>query len=134
MTAGRFAFDPAAPDEAVLRKLQQTIRKVGDDIPRLSYNTAVAAMMEYINVVRAHERRPHRAEVEPLAWYGASRVQKEFAAGRHGLGFIGTGETNRVDSNAKWSGLSKASGSVKVTSAPVSSSEEVPSPTTSCRR
>ena len=55
-----------APDEAVMRKLHQTIRKVGDDIPRLSYNTAVAAMMEYINVVRAHERRPHRAEVEPL--------------------------------------------------------------------
>jgi leucyl-tRNA synthetase len=55
-----------APDETVMRKLHQTIRKVGDDIPRLSYNTAVAAMMEYINVVRAHERIPHRAEVEPL--------------------------------------------------------------------
>jgi leucyl-tRNA synthetase len=54
------------PDDAVMRKLHQTIRKVGDDIPRLSYNTAVAAMMEYINVVRTHERVPHRAEVEPL--------------------------------------------------------------------
>jgi leucyl-tRNA synthetase len=55
-----------APDDAVMRKLHQTIRKVGDDIPRLSYNTAIAAMMEYINVVRAHERVPHRAEIEPL--------------------------------------------------------------------
>ena len=54
------------PDDSVMRKLHQTIRKVGDDIPRLSYNTAVAAMMEYINVVRAYERTPHRAEVEPL--------------------------------------------------------------------
>ena len=54
------------PDDAVMRKLHQTIRKVGDDIPRLSYNTAVAAMMEYINTVRAHERVPHRAEIEPL--------------------------------------------------------------------
>jgi leucyl-tRNA synthetase len=54
------------PEDAVMRKLHQTIRKVGDDIPRLSYNTAVAAMMEYINVVRAHERTPHRAEIEPL--------------------------------------------------------------------
>ena len=55
-----------APDDAVMRKLHQTIRKVGDDIPRLSYNTAIAAMMEYINAVRAHERTPHRAEIEPL--------------------------------------------------------------------
>jgi hypothetical protein len=32
-----------------------------------------------------------RAEVEPLSWYGVSRVQKEFGQGRHGIGFIGTG-------------------------------------------
>jgi leucyl-tRNA synthetase len=55
-----------APDAAVMRKLHQTIKKVGDDIPALSYNTAIAAMMEYLNVVRAHERTPYRAEVEPL--------------------------------------------------------------------
>ena len=48
------------------KKLHQTIRKVGDDIPRLSYNTAIAAMMEYMNVVRRSERTPLRAEVEPL--------------------------------------------------------------------
>jgi leucyl-tRNA synthetase len=53
-------------DPAVLRKLHQTIRKVGDDIARLSYNTAIAAMMEYMNVLRKSERTPHRAEVEPL--------------------------------------------------------------------
>ena len=55
-----------APDESVLRKLHRTIRKVGEDIPRLSYNTAIAAMMEYMNVLRSGERTPHRAEVEPL--------------------------------------------------------------------
>ncbi len=53
-------------DPAVLRKLHQTIRKVGDDVPRLSYNTAIAAMMEYMNVLRRGERAPHREEVEPL--------------------------------------------------------------------
>jgi leucyl-tRNA synthetase len=53
-------------DEAVLRKLHQTIAKVGDDIAKLSYNTAIAAMMEYVNVLRGHERVPHRSEVEPL--------------------------------------------------------------------
>ena len=53
-------------DHAVMRKLHQTIRKVGDDIARLSYNTAVAAMMEYMNVLRKGERTPHRDEVLPL--------------------------------------------------------------------
>jgi leucyl-tRNA synthetase len=54
------------PDPAVMRKLHQTIRKVGEDISRLSHNTAVAAMMEYMNVVRKGERTPHRDEVLPL--------------------------------------------------------------------
>jgi leucyl-tRNA synthetase len=53
-------------DRGVLRKLHQTIRKVGEDIPRLSYNTAIAAMMEYMNVLRAGERQVHVAEVRPL--------------------------------------------------------------------
>jgi leucyl-tRNA synthetase len=55
-----------APDEVVMRKLHQTIHKVGEDIARLSYNTAIAAMMDYMNVMRRAERTPHRAEVEPL--------------------------------------------------------------------
>jgi leucyl-tRNA synthetase len=32
----------------------------------LSYNTAIAALMEYMNVLRKGERTPHRAEVEPV--------------------------------------------------------------------
>ena len=55
-----------APDTGVLRKLHQTIRKVGDDTARLSYNTAIAAMMEYMNVLRKGERTPHMDEVRPL--------------------------------------------------------------------
>ncbi|MDQ6831422.1 MAG: class I tRNA ligase family protein, partial [Gemmatimonadota bacterium] len=55
------------PDAAVMRKLHQTIKKVTDDTPRLGYNTAIAAMMEYMNTLRANERTPHRAEVEPMA-------------------------------------------------------------------
>jgi leucyl-tRNA synthetase len=54
------------PDDAVIRKLHRTIRKVTDDAGRLGYNTAIAAMMEYMNALRAGERVPHRAEVEPL--------------------------------------------------------------------
>jgi leucyl-tRNA synthetase len=60
------ATTEGSPDPEVLRKLHQTIQKVSDDIPRLAYNTAVAAMMTYINVLRQGERTPHRDEVEPL--------------------------------------------------------------------
>jgi leucyl-tRNA synthetase len=55
-----------APDTDVLRKLHQTIRKVGDDTARLSYNTAIAAMMEYMNTLRKGDRTPHVSEVRPL--------------------------------------------------------------------
>jgi leucyl-tRNA synthetase len=53
-------------DRAVLRKLHQTIRKCGQDIATLGYNTAIAAMMEYVNVLRRGERRVHVDEVAPL--------------------------------------------------------------------
>ena len=62
----RDASADGEPDVEVMRKLHRTIRKVGDDTPSLAYNTAIAAMMEYINVLRRSERRPHRAEVVPL--------------------------------------------------------------------
>jgi len=54
------------PDEEVERKLHQTIRQTTDQIPKLQYNTAIAALMEYLNVVRAGGRQAVRAEVEPL--------------------------------------------------------------------
>ncbi|MEX2178976.1 MAG: leucine--tRNA ligase [Gemmatimonadaceae bacterium] len=53
-------------DPAMLRKLHKTIRKVTQDIPALSYNTAIAAMMEYMKAMRTGERRAHINEVEPL--------------------------------------------------------------------
>jgi len=60
-----------APDADVLRKLHQTIRKVGDDTARLSYNTAIAAMMEYMNTLRKSDREPHLEEVRPLVQLAA---------------------------------------------------------------
>jgi leucyl-tRNA synthetase len=56
----------AKADPEVRRKLHATIKKVGEDVPALSYNTAIAAMMEYMNVLRKNERTPARAEVEPV--------------------------------------------------------------------
>jgi leucyl-tRNA synthetase len=59
----------AAPDgpppPEVARKLHQTIRKVTGDTERLDYNTAIASMMEYVNVVR-DARGVARQAVEPL--------------------------------------------------------------------
>jgi leucyl-tRNA synthetase len=55
-----------APDPVVERKLHQTIRQVTAEVPLLQYNTAIAAMMEYLNVVRAGGRTPRRSEIEPL--------------------------------------------------------------------
>lgn len=45
--------DSGEIDRAVKRKLHQTIRKVADDIEGLHYNTAISALMEYVNVLRS---------------------------------------------------------------------------------
>ncbi|HEX8242218.1 MAG TPA: class I tRNA ligase family protein, partial [Longimicrobium sp.] len=68
---GAPAPPPDTADRGVMRKLHQTIAKVGEDVPRLSYNTAIAAMMEYMNVLRAADRLPHADEVRPLVRLGA---------------------------------------------------------------
>jgi leucyl-tRNA synthetase len=64
--ASAIAASSEPADPAVLRKLHQTIAKVSADVPALSYNTAVAAMMEYMNVVRRGERTASRDEIVPL--------------------------------------------------------------------
>jgi len=53
-----------APAGELVRLLHQTIRKVGEDTAALNYNTAIAAMMEYVNALR--EGTPTRGLVEPL--------------------------------------------------------------------
>jgi leucyl-tRNA synthetase len=59
--------DPSAtPDGDVERKVHQTIKQVTEQLPELGYNTAVAALMECLNTVRAGGRTAARAEVEPL--------------------------------------------------------------------
>ena len=60
------ALGDAQPAGSLEQKLHATIRKVTEDIASLGYNTAIAAMMEYLNGVREGGRRANRAEVEPL--------------------------------------------------------------------
>jgi leucyl-tRNA synthetase len=55
---------PKLPPD-VARKLHQTIKKVTGDTEGLDYNTAIAAMMEYVNVLR-DARCAMRDAVEPL--------------------------------------------------------------------
>ena len=40
-----------AADEGLERELHKLIRKAGDDIEAMKFNTAIAAMMEFVNAV-----------------------------------------------------------------------------------
>ncbi len=48
------------------RRLNATIKQVTEDIEALSYNTALAALMEYLNAIRYEGRVPSLDEVKPL--------------------------------------------------------------------
>jgi leucyl-tRNA synthetase len=53
------------PSDEALRELHRTIDKVTRDIGALSFNTAIARMMEFVNFCTPLERRP-RAILEPF--------------------------------------------------------------------
>jgi leucyl-tRNA synthetase len=59
------ALTDDAPDEASLRVLHQTIKKVTEDLDGLRFNTAIAQMMVCVNEMTKLERRP-RTLIEPF--------------------------------------------------------------------
>ncbi len=59
------AVTDTAPDKDTLRVLHRTIQKVGEDTEGLRFNTAIAAMMEFVNHATKLEARP-RAVLEPF--------------------------------------------------------------------
>jgi leucyl-tRNA synthetase len=59
------AVKEAEPDEETIRLLHQTIRKVGGDIETFGFNTAISAMMIFVNHLAKQEVRP-RSMVEPF--------------------------------------------------------------------
>jgi len=61
--APQVCHDPPTDDQ--LRELHRTIDKVTKDIQSLSFNTAIAKMMEFVNFCTPLERRP-RAILEPF--------------------------------------------------------------------
>ncbi len=67
--AARAAAEGTAPPEPapeIERALHRTIKKVTGDLEDLAYNTAIAALMDYVNVIRAEGRTPSLEEVRPL--------------------------------------------------------------------
>jgi leucyl-tRNA synthetase len=59
------ALSDDPPDDAQLRLLHRTIRKVTEDLESLKFNTAIAQMMVFVNEVNPLARRP-RALLEPF--------------------------------------------------------------------
>ncbi len=54
-------FQDAEGDEATLRLLHQTLKKVGSDIEGFAFNTAISAMMIFINHLAKQKLKPRRA-------------------------------------------------------------------------
>ena len=54
-----------APTDAYVRALHKTIKKVGEDVEALRFNTAIAALMELTNLLTKDDAHP-RAILEPL--------------------------------------------------------------------
>jgi len=54
------------PDPAVERAVHRTISQATDDFASLSFNTAIAALMELLNTLRAGGRVPTLDEVRPV--------------------------------------------------------------------
>lgn len=48
----------AEPDEQTLRLLHKTIKKVGDDIETFGFNTAISAMMIFVNHLSRQDLKP----------------------------------------------------------------------------
>lgn len=57
----RHCLEFSSPDLDSGRRLHQTIKKVSEDIQALKYNTAIAALMEYLNALQL---KPSLCEVE----------------------------------------------------------------------
>jgi leucyl-tRNA synthetase len=59
------ALSEAAPNEEAERVLHRTVKAVSEDVAKLSFNTAIARMMEFTNYFTKQDRRP-RSVMEPF--------------------------------------------------------------------
>ncbi len=63
---GAFAVDDSAPPSDVVRELHRTVKKTGEDVENLKFNTAISQMMVFANEATKHGTRS-RAVLEPFA-------------------------------------------------------------------
>ncbi len=81
------AVKEVEPDKDTVRVLHRTIQKVTEDTDGLRFNTAIAAMMEFVNHVNKLEARP-RVVLEPfvllLAPYAPHAAEELWRALGHG--------------------------------------------------
>jgi leucyl-tRNA synthetase len=59
------ALTEEAPDTATLRALHKLIKRVTEDIEQLKFNTAIAAIFDFVNFMTPRRQRP-RAVIEPF--------------------------------------------------------------------
>ena len=86
---GAQAFDDAELPEPLLRQLHKTIKKVGEDLENMSFNTAISAMMILTNEAYKHSSRSKRwiAPLAQLLAPFAPHIAEEIwhRLGEHGL-------------------------------------------------
>ncbi len=70
---------PVAAGPWPARHLHRLIKKVGDDIEALKFNTAIAAMMEFLNVVANFSSRPDEGGMGAEEWGIFLRLLAPFA-------------------------------------------------------
>ena len=95
--------EPGAADANVDRALHRTIKQVTEQVPALQFNTAIAAMMEYLNVVRAGGRTPKQAEIAPLVVMAAPFAPHVAEELHSRLGFEGS-----LFDTARWPSFDEA--------------------------
>ena len=88
-----------APDEKIEKLLHRTIAKVTQDIDRMGFNTAIAAMIEFVNAAFAHgltqeQGRRFALALSPFAPHLAEELWSKLG----GQGFASTQAWPRVDS------------------------------------
>ncbi|MBA3947732.1 MAG: leucine--tRNA ligase, partial [Herpetosiphonaceae bacterium] len=77
---GHDGQDGATHQMAVRRATHRTIKKVGDDLERFSFNTAVAAMMEYVNdLMRLRDTAAYNTPAWQDAMHSLALVLAPFA-------------------------------------------------------
>ena len=101
--------EDGAPEAAVEQALHRTIRQVSEQVPALQFNTAIAAMMAYLNTVRAEGRTAKRGELTPLVVMlapFAPHIAEEL--------YQRLGHTGGLFESARWPSYDPAKTAVKV--------------------